>query len=690
MIASRTWAGSRRSLLPIPYVLGSLTLLSAQEIPPVVGLNTETWKDLSSTWLLYDLRDRDSNDVVLHARELETGATSALGTWSFVLLDGDRVVLSAIEAWKGNDLNGDEDRDDKILRVLDLRSGARTDLPLAGVRGIQGNWIVLDISEDEEDLDEDGNTRDRVVWAENLIDRRRSFLPDGVQFESMTRTHILGFYYERSKGDANGDGDSDDYIPVLLDLEAGSTKYLGVVARSTEVLQYSDSVYLIAAREDEQTPWDLNGDGDSDDIIIHVHDVLDGSTKVLPYSMPRGSSPAGIAAGGDRFAFPVSEEGQGRQDLDADGRIAGNVIHVHDLGSGMTRNLNVKGNPVAFLGGSILFDRYEDVPDPMHGSRPITLSHVYELDTKTIFSIGRVNRHIAHDKDHVVFYNEESEEDLNGDGDSSDIILSVHDMATHRTTHLPYDALDGPSWPPPLPAVTGPWLVFEVSESGQGGQDLNFDGDATDSVLHVHDLERGMTRNLGLDFRVPQTRDNPWYLPIVSGRWIVFEAAEANQGNRNLNGDGDTEDNVLFVHDAETGMTTSLGVATLNRAVVRDPWLAFQSSEYLQLADMRRFQDQRFLRGDCDGDGVTGGTVTDAVFLLRYNFLGAEAPSCMAACDANGDGEVDGRVSDAIYLLQFSFFGKGQPVWPFPFCGGGGSKHDFTLGCERPLETCSP
>ena len=49
-----------------------------------------------------------------------------------------------------------------------------------------------------------------------------------------------------------------------------------------------------------------------------------------------------------------------------------------------------------------------------------------------------------------------------------------------------------------------------------------------------------------------------------------------------------------------------------------------------------------FLRADCDGDGGASVNVTDAVFLLGFNFLGTGAPPCLAACDANGDGEVLG------------------------------------------------
>jgi hypothetical protein len=90
-----------------------------------------------------------------------------------------------------------------------------------------------------------------------------------------------------------------------------------------------------------------------------------------------------------------------------------------------------------------------------------------------------------------------------------------------------------------------------------------------------------------------------------------------------------------------------------------------------------------FRRGDCDGDGQIGGVVTDAVFLLNFNFLGGSRPPCLAACDANGDGTVTGSVTDAVFLLTFNFLDGPEPPNPFPECGPGGER-DEALGCAMP------
>jgi hypothetical protein len=95
-----------------------------------------------------------------------------------------------------------------------------------------------------------------------------------------------------------------------------------------------------------------------------------------------------------------------------------------------------------------------------------------------------------------------------------------------------------------------------------------------------------------------------------------------------------------------------------------------------------------FLRGDCNGDGKFTGTVTDAVFLLSFNFQGGAAPPCNAACDANGDGSFVGTVTDAVYMLQFNFLGGPAPPAPYPNCGIGPSAKDTALGCATPTAAC--
>lgn len=85
-----------------------------------------------------------------------------------------------------------------------------------------------------------------------------------------------------------------------------------------------------------------------------------------------------------------------------------------------------------------------------------------------------------------------------------------------------------------------------------------------------------------------------------------------------------------------------------------------------------------FRRGDSNDDASLD--IADAVFILRYLFLGAGNLSCMEAADANDDGRVD--IADAVRILGFLFLGGEDLPVPSSMCGtdGPGSPD---LGCDE-------
>ena len=271
-------------------------------------------------------------------------------------------------------------------------------------------------------------------------------------------------------------------------------------------------------------------------------------------------------------------------------------------------------------------------------------------------------------------------EDLNGDGDMTDGVLHVRDLEAGETTNLGFAG--------GVDALSGKWLAFTVREASQR-QDLNGDGDMADTVLHVRDLEVGETTNLRL---AGENR-------ALSGKWLAFRVFEVSQ-REDLNGDGDMEDRVPHVRDLEIGETTNLRL-TCCFSALSGRWLAFTVFEedqgedlngdgdmedsVLHVTDLSAFSTlPRFLRGDCNADGTTAG-VTDALFLVGFNFLGREEPRCRAACDADADGDTGG-VTDAVYLLSFYFLGTPPPPAPFFRCGRSISERDRALGCQTPQE----
>ena len=91
-----------------------------------------------------------------------------------------------------------------------------------------------------------------------------------------------------------------------------------------------------------------------------------------------------------------------------------------------------------------------------------------------------------------------------------------------------------------------------------------------------------------------------------------------------------------------------------------------------------------FLRGDCNQDGSNTGDTADAIFRLDHAFNNGEPPTCRAACDFNGDGDFEVAITDAVYLLQFNFFGTEAPPPPLRACAMSPALSDAILGCELP------
>jgi hypothetical protein len=94
-----------------------------------------------------------------------------------------------------------------------------------------------------------------------------------------------------------------------------------------------------------------------------------------------------------------------------------------------------------------------------------------------------------------------------------------------------------------------------------------------------------------------------------------------------------------------------------------------------------------FLRGDCNQDGASLGSPTDAIFLLGFLFAGGTPPRCRAACDFDADGEVVGSPTDALYFLNFNFLGGPAMTDPLRECGYSARPEDERLGCAS-TEAC--
>jgi len=450
-------------------------------------------------------------------------------------MEGDIAVISVHEFIEGADLNGDGDLFDTVPHVYDAttsvvtNTGVGISFSFINHNNVNGNLVAFPVSEFDQgvDLNGDGDTNDRVIHVYDATTGITTNL-GLASFSVDTGDNFVAFpVFESDHGDLNGDTDTTDIVMHVYDATTGVINNLGLAGSS-----FLAKGNLVAFPVSESSQGiDLNGDGDTNDSVLHVYDATTGLTDNL------GLDNAGFEIYGNFVALSVSEVRHGA-DLNGDADTDDNVLHVYDATTGLTDNLGLASNV------------------SNHGST------------------AEVNGNL------VEFYVSESKQnaDLNGDGDTDDTVPHVYDATTGITTNLGLSTLSFTL------LANGNLALFSIHEATQGA-DLNGDGDTDDTVPHVYDATTGITTNLGLD-----SNTTPGY---SDGTLVMFPISESGQ-NADLNGDGDQLDTVPHVYDATTGITTNLGIGDFSN-VVDGNIIAGSLSEYFE--------------GDLNGDGDTNDTI---------------------------------------------------------------------------------
>ena len=464
--------------------------------------------------------DGDTEDDVVHVYDLSTGITTNLkleGSFTSLEVDENLVAIGVSEFGQGNtDLNDDGDSQDRVVHVYDARTGITTNLKLAteqsealgGLR-IDGNLVVFEVPEyrqDNTDLNDDGDTDDWVVHVYDVntgITTNLKLVGGRVQILVAGNLVAIGINESRQGNtDLNDDGDTSDTVVHVHDLSTGITTNLKIVG---SVLGVAENSVIISVSESRQGNTDLNDDGDTIDAIVHVYDL---STDIATNLKLGGSVEL---AGNSVFIRNNSHPGFGG-------------LHVHDLNTGITTNLNfsVEGGSLRGAGNLVIF------------TNDVRTLHVYDIRTGIITNLklalpgSRSIPQIAGNL--VVFHAVESRSDLNDDGDSDDDdVVHVYDAGTGTITNL---KLIGNS------TTDGNLVTIAVRESDQDKTDLNDDGDSSDKILHIYNS--GTSTITNLKFAVEKD-------PVVQGSSMAFAARESRQGKTDLNNDGDISEDVLHI-----------------------------------------------------------------------------------------------------------------------------------------------
>lgn len=505
----------------------------------------------------------------------------------FVLENGF-VVLRASESGSGIDFNMDGDKFDNVLHIYNTETGEliNTGLESSGQIHVSGNyvvWTVFEINQGGVSLNGDGDAFDFVLHLADMSTGSVTNYGLAVSDPVIEGNTIGVIVLESGQGaDLNGDGDSGDGVLHMIDIPSGAITNVGVDASARFVLDGNRAVF--GTSEVAQGNTDLNGDGDTSDIVLHA---WDGTTVT---NLGISSDFSKFQLEGDLLAFIVDEESEGKTDLNNDGDIVDNVLHVHDFASGTTTNLalavqmaadfRLNGGLVA-MAVSESFQDNEDLNGDSDSSDKVL--HLFDGSDGSVTNLGYAIQGFQLESNRIAFGVPEDRhfaDDLNQDGDTQDLVLHLFDIATGTMQNLETDASFG------FKLDDDMLLGFGASEQNQGGADGNGDGDVDDFTLYVFDISRGVLRSLAVD---PSGGLQTFQL---DGKFVSFGVNEHKQGSVDFNNDGDFDDVVLHYFDATTGVSTNLGFDVTMGHQLQDGTIAFLVTEARQ--------DMTDLNGDAD------------------------------------------------------------------------------------------
>ena len=400
---------------------------------------------------------------------------------------------------------------------------------------------------------------------------------------------IEAYEYDNN-ADFNGDGDMDDNGAHYYDLQTGTLVNLGF---HSGIVQIAGRLVIHNVFEENQGNADLNGDGDASDFVLHLTDIDTGVTTNLGLHAPYPR------IDGDTLVFAVVESQQGGVDLNGDGDALDAVAHTYDITSGTLTNLGLAVRTIKYKSPYIVLyvDEADQDDTDFNGdsdAEDIVVHVLHEvsgsLSNLGLAVLGDPNLPLPGHELVLTAWEAKQGADLNGDGDQLDQVPHVYDLVAGTMWNL--GVANHSSY---RPEFNGTLLGFNASESGQGGTDLNGDGDSTDEVAHYADVGTGTLVNLQLATTSP---------PQIRGGLVVVRVSEDQHGNYDRNGDGDDNDHVIFVMDTSINFLLNLGMAIggLYNQNFSDPILAFHVSEQAQG------------NTDLNGDGVAS-----SISLHLYN-----------------------------------------------------------------------
>jgi len=535
---------------------------------------------------------------------------------TLLVVEGRRAAIGAEEWREGRDLNGDGDLLDVVLHTYDAGAARLTNLQVALEYTVTGPrvaaWYGADViaianeTYAKIDYNNDGDRLDVVLLQVNGSTGAARFLVTGASgvvvqgdYAVVTRSEIT------LNVDLNGDGDRVDQVLATVHIPRRKLTSLGVaVLHIGQVVTAPGTVAFMASEVYEQR--DHNADGDTQDEVIFVHDIAANRTTntKLQGRLIRDGDIWTWRIPGPLVVFFTTEALHGA-DLNGDGDTADEIPHVVEPVSHAV-HADLPGSAFVSRAGRLPLVVWEswhgqdvngdgDADDGVFtfarqpgGGRWIT-GLAMRYGTGASWAIDPLG-HAAGEVDEAA----SGHSDLNGDGDALDLLVARFDPAS-ETVDV-FDAISHCSAIPLPTVMRGERVVTCVPES-ELGADLNLDGDAVDIIAMSLDMTSGQQRSSDLAMDITAT-------PKLIGAFAHVLVSELKQ-SKDLNRDGDTQDEIVHRFDTTTG-------ATANTALEPYPLLSS--------AGWKAGSHESFIAawegqggGDYNGDGDTGDYVLHVV-----------------------------------------------------------------------------
>ncbi|MEM9799691.1 MAG: hypothetical protein AAGA20_05140 [Planctomycetota bacterium] len=341
------------------------------------------------------LDDNDEDDAVLHWFQLADLVAGTAPVNTGLVGDDDGIAYALRNQFVGVvsfeqdegvsggcDLNGDGDKDDPIFRWIDASDPMNPILPVVaparllavdddlpggsgGVVRMSNAWVLaVDEAADGRSEYDDDSANDRVLIGVHRPEAQGQswrFLhgtnnpgtPIGVTWMTEDRESPGRFFAAATEdslalgqnapadGDFNGDGDGDDSlptIPVILDDGSPASNRLAfpgitiATSRTTSGLVVKENVAVHRVSEADQGDTDLNGDGDTNDLVLQRFSLVGAFPATYIGTSNAEATPAAtFQSGNANFGAFVTDEFSANVDLNADGDQADAVIRYFRL-----------------------------------------------------------------------------------------------------------------------------------------------------------------------------------------------------------------------------------------------------------------------------------------------------------------------------------------------------------------------